>query len=245
MQLHRLPTTSLAFKTHEILGVHRPGYVIDVVVIDSHHRHTTELVLDCDTQCVRHRCLLIHGHDVLARLHDFAHLGVTELDDRLDELLLLGLDDGVLGSRLDDSEELRLADERTLLEILAFDDQIRDANEQVRGHTQRPEGRQGRHQWRRCSRTPHRVQHRIRFGYRFGQDEEHHHVERNTDHHSRGAEYSIGDHTREGRLQGLEDVDREQERVHPASWVTGQTNQDVAAFVAVGTERFCFLFGDS
>ena len=59
------------------------------------------------------------GDHVRPRHHHLAGDGVAELDDALDELALLVLDHLVLGRRLDDAEQLLLADERTLLEALA------------------------------------------------------------------------------------------------------------------------------
>ena len=58
----------------------------------------------------RDRGVVGHDDHVGPRHHHLAGDGVAELDDALDELALLVLDDLVVGGRLDDAEQLLLAD---------------------------------------------------------------------------------------------------------------------------------------
>ena len=50
------------------------------------------------------------GHHVRARDHHLVHALLAELDDRVDHLLLLGLEDALLATLLDDQAQLLRAD---------------------------------------------------------------------------------------------------------------------------------------
>ena len=91
----------------------------------------------------------LDGHHVGAGHHDLADDGVAELDDRLDELALLVLDHLVLGGRVGDAEQLLLRHERALLQALAGQEHVGQADERPGDEPQGREARPGRPSGRR------------------------------------------------------------------------------------------------
>ena len=106
----------LALGTHEVLGVDDAD---DVLVVVAVQWQTAVSVRDGEIEPSRNCRVVGHDDHVRSRHHHLASDGVAELDDALDELALLVFDDLVLGGRLDDAEQLLLADERALLQALA------------------------------------------------------------------------------------------------------------------------------
>ena len=95
-------------KAHEILRVGDPSHVIDRVEI---HRQTREARLESLDQRLGDRCRGLEGHHVGPWDHHLANDRVAELDDRVDELALLGVDDGLVAGHVGHGEELRLSDQ--------------------------------------------------------------------------------------------------------------------------------------
>ena len=127
------------------------------------------------------------------RHHHLAGDGVAELDDALDELALLVLDHLVLGGRLDDAEQLLLADERALLEALAGQEHVGQPDQAAADRAQRRERHQPLGDRAVSSAGPLGVQHRPRLRHRLGEHEEHDDVEHEADGHAPGAEQAVGE----------------------------------------------------
>ena len=72
-----------------------------------------------------------------SRHHHLAHDGVAELDDRLDELALLGLDDVLLHREVGHGEELLLRRVRAPLEALARQEHVGEADQAARQQPER------------------------------------------------------------------------------------------------------------
>ena len=75
-------------------------------------------------------CVGLDGDHVGARQHHLAHDGVAELEDRVDEPALLALDGLLVGGDVGHRADLLLGDERALLQALAREDDVGDADEQ-------------------------------------------------------------------------------------------------------------------
>ena len=170
---------------------------------------------DAEVERVGHRGLVRDDHHVGPRHHHLACDGVTELDDRFDQLSLLVLDHLTLRSGLDDAEELLLADERTALEAAAPHDDVGQADQAGGDQLQWSEGDERPHGARRHHRRPVGMQNRVGLRHRLGEHEEDDHVEGDADDDTDAAEEPAGDDARQCRLDGLTDVDREQQRVDP------------------------------
>ena len=76
------------------------------------------------------------------RHHHLAHDGVAELEDRVDELALFGLDRRLLRGDVGHREDLVLGDERPTAQPLAGQHDVGEADEAAREHPQRPEARE-------------------------------------------------------------------------------------------------------
>ncbi len=111
---------------HQILGVTEADHF---VLPRAHHRQPAEAVFDGDVERAADGRVVGDQHHVRPRHHDLAGHGVAELDDGLDELALLAFDDLVLGRGLDDPEQLLLRHERPLLQALAGQDHVREADQ--------------------------------------------------------------------------------------------------------------------
>ena len=140
-----------------------------------------------------HRGVVVDDEHVGPRHHHLSRHGVAELDDALDELALLVLDHVVVGRGADDAEQLLLVDERSLLQALAGQQHVGEADESPADEPQRrerhqPVGRPGGEQRRPLGR-----QHGPRLGHRFGDDEEHDDVEHEADRDALGPEEAVGE----------------------------------------------------
>ena len=71
----------------------------------------------------------LHRDHVGAWEHRLAHDGVTELEDRVDELALLAFDHVVVGRDVGHREDLLLGDERPGLQPLARKHDVGDTDE--------------------------------------------------------------------------------------------------------------------
>ena len=121
----------------EVLGEDQPDDV--VAVLAALQREAAVAVGDGDVERRGDGGVLGHGDHVRPRHHHLAGDGVAELDDALDELALLVLDHLVLGRRLDDAEQLLLADERALLEALARQHHVGQPDQAAADDAQRRE----------------------------------------------------------------------------------------------------------
>ena len=100
---------AVALGSHEVLGVDDADDVVDALAAD---RDAAVAVEEHDLHRVGDPEVGGDGDHVGAGHHDLADDGVAELDDRLDEAALLGLDDLVLHGQVGDREELLLRDVR-------------------------------------------------------------------------------------------------------------------------------------
>ena len=97
---------AVALGAHQVLGVHDADDVVDALAA---HRDAAVAVEDDDLHGVGDAEVGRHGDHVGAGHHHLADDGVAELDDRLDELALLGLDHRVLHGEVGHGEQLLLA----------------------------------------------------------------------------------------------------------------------------------------
>ena len=87
-------------------------------------------------------CVDLDRDHVGARQHHFAHDGVAELEDRVDELALLAFDGLLFGGDVGHRADLLLGDERALLQPLPGEHDVGDADEATRQDAQRGEVRE-------------------------------------------------------------------------------------------------------
>ncbi len=123
---HRSLLVAVALGSHQVLGVDDADDVVDAT---SGHGQPAEAVEEHDLHGVGHAELRGHRDHVRPRHHHLAHDRVAQLDHRLDELALLGLDDVLLDGEVRDGEELLLRRVRTALEPLAGQQRVGEADE--------------------------------------------------------------------------------------------------------------------
>ena len=123
---HRSAPGTGARLLHEVLQVDEPDDVVGGVLVAGHPRVPG---LDGPADRVLDRGLGLDGHHVGARHHHLAHDGVAELEDRVDELALLALDGLLVGRDVGHRAEVLLGDERTLLQALAREHHVGEADE--------------------------------------------------------------------------------------------------------------------
>ena len=75
------------------------------------------------------RVVDFHRDDVGTREHHFAHEGVAELEDRVDELALLARDGVLVGGDIRHRADLFLGDVRALFEPFPREHDVGDADE--------------------------------------------------------------------------------------------------------------------
>jgi hypothetical protein len=103
------------------------------------------------------------------RYHDLARDGVPELEDRVNHLPLGLFDAPLLAPDLGHGSDVLLGDERTLLQALAWQQHVRDADQEARGLSEcLPEEP---HDRREGERGPVAVQNAERLGHRLDEDE--------------------------------------------------------------------------
>ena len=133
----------------EILQEHEPDDVVGVLVVRGQPR-----LAGFDRgrdRFVDGRVAFDRDH-VGAGQHHLAHDGVAELEDRVDELALFGLDRSLLGRDVGHREDLLLGHERAVAQTLAGQDDVGDPDEAAGQHAQRPEDRD-EHEQRRDRRA--------------------------------------------------------------------------------------------
>ena len=112
------------------------------------------------------------------RQHHLADDGVAELEDRVDELPLLALDRLLVGRDVGHRADLLLGDERALLQALAREHDVGEADEAARQHAQRREVREEPQQRRDAQRGAFGVLDRVRLRRDLADHEEQHDLQR-------------------------------------------------------------------
>ena len=159
-----------------------------------------------------------------------ARVSPNSMIDSMSSALLV-LDHLVLGRRLDDAEQLLLRHERTLLQALARQQHVGEADQAAGDEPQRRERHERRGVVRAVmSAARSRVQHGPRLGQRLGQHEEHDHVQDEADEHTDRAEQPVGQDRGEERLPRLQDGDHHEQRVDEPLRVLDQRHRAAVAF---------------
>ena len=124
----------------------------------------------------------VDRHHVGARQHHLAHDGVAELEDRVDQPAFLALDGVLAGRDVGHGADLLLGDEGTLLQALAREHDVGDADEDVRRPPQRREvGEEPEHRGER-ERGALGVLHREGLGRDLADHEEEEDLQHDADH---------------------------------------------------------------
>ena len=118
---------------------------------------------------VAERLVVLDRDDVRARHHHLADDRVAELEDRVDQLLLPFLDRSLLRTHLGHRTDLLLGDERPLLEPLARQEDVGEADQEPRRDLEDP----AEEPYERGERERHAVgvQHGERLGHRLDEHE--------------------------------------------------------------------------
>jgi hypothetical protein len=163
-------------EVREVAQVHEADDVVDALAEDRESRTTG---LDGEVQRLAHRRGVGDVDHVDARHHHLAHDGVTELDDRMDEVTLLGLDRLVLVRDVGHGEDLGLGHaRRSPSRSEPADDGVGDGEQEVRDPLDRPELQYPTHDRRGRQRGRVRVLHRVVLRDRLEDDEDYEHLAR-------------------------------------------------------------------
>ena len=171
-----------------VLGVGDPDHVVDLL-LDG--RHPAEADLQGPLQGRLHRLVGTDGHHVGPGHHDLADHGVAELDDRMDEGALLGLDHVPLQGHVGHGQQLRLGHRRAEVLALLADEQVGQADQGPRHHPHRPEPDDGRDQRGAEQGGPLGVVDGPVLRHRLAEDEDDHDLEDGGRDHAPGAEPAV------------------------------------------------------
>ena len=133
---HRVVDFACPCPADEVLEVDEPDDVVGAPLARGEPR---EAVVDRALDRGFDRVVDLHRDDVGAGQHHLAHDRVAELEDRVDELALLARDGVLVGGDVGHRADLFLGDVRALLEPLAREHDVGDADEPAREHSQRCE----------------------------------------------------------------------------------------------------------
>ena len=122
-------TLPRAHRPDQVLGVGDAHHVVDLLVDD---RHAAEPDLEGPLEHRLDRLVGLDGDHVGPGHHHLAHHRVAELDDRVDEGALLGLDHVVLEGHVGHGQQLGLGHGRAQVLALLADEQVGQADQRPR-----------------------------------------------------------------------------------------------------------------
>jgi hypothetical protein len=218
----------LALGPHEVLGVHDAHDVVDPLAARG---DAAVAVQDHDLHGVGNAEVRRHGDHVGARHHDLTHHGVAELDHRLDEPALLGLDHLVLHGQVGHRQELLLRRVRAPLEALAGEQHVGEPDQPPRHEAQRTPAGQRLDRAGGGQRGAVGVLDGPGLGGHLGDDEEERDVDERGRHHAPASEQAAGQDAEQRRLHELGRQHDEQRGVEPLL-VLHQRQQHLAAAAA-------------
>ena len=200
-----------------------PDHVVDLLLDGG---HPAAPGLQGDLQRRLDRLVGPDGHHVGPGHHHLAHHGVAELDDRVDEGALLGLDDVPLDGHVGHGQQLGLG-HRGRRRTSPFSPmmQVGQADEAARHHPDRPEADDRRDQRRAEQGGPLGVADGPVLGHRLGEHEDHHDLEHGGRHHAPGPEPPHGQDADQGGHHQLADQHQQEHRVEEALGVLGEADQ--------------------